>query len=51
MINELSLLRGQGLMNVKLDVELEGNLERETRRVTGRITRYLNWRVQSKLPV
>ena len=47
MINELSLLRGQGLMNVKFDIKLEGDLERETRR----ITRYLNWRVQSKLPV
>ena len=51
MINELSLLRGRGLMNVKFDVKLEGNLERETRRVTGRITRYSNWRVQSILPV
>ena len=29
MINELSLLRGQGWMNVKFDVELEGNLERD----------------------
>ena len=25
MINELILSRGRGLMNVKLDVELEGN--------------------------
>ena len=29
MINELSLLRGRGLINVKFDVELEGNLERD----------------------
>ena len=28
MINELSLLRGRDLMNVKFDIELEGNLER-----------------------
>ena len=28
MINELSLLRGRGLINVKFDVKLEGNLER-----------------------
>ena len=27
MINELSLLRDRGLMNVKLDVELEDNLK------------------------
>ena len=27
MINELSLSRGRGLMNVKLDVELEDNLK------------------------
>ena len=29
MINELSLLRGRGLMNVKFNVKLEGNLERD----------------------
>ena len=29
MVNELSLLRGRGLMNVKFNVKLEGNLERD----------------------
>ena len=50
MINELSLSRGRGLMNVKFNVELKDNSE-VTRRVAGRITRYSNWRVQSKLSV